>query len=135
MNVILRDDHSTMVEPRQPRWDCFGFFRRNNVIIPDDSRFATPTLEAVAQRRNDIELLTKDDVKNKLSIAELNYDTYKKMNKRNFIPVKKIETNIELLKKQEARLTSTISSVAREDDVVQKTNKLWYLTKKRLFGR
>jgi hypothetical protein len=111
INIKNFDPPSTIVIPRQPRWDCFGLFsRRSNTISP----------EAIARRQNEINKMNKNEVKEKLHIAEVGLD---QMNRLHMNVPSKITTNIKMLKKKEAKNTTTFESVLDEEDIPQKISK------------
>lgn len=119
-NVVVRnafivpkqEPHSSIATPRQPKWDCFGLFKSS--ISP----------ERIKQREHVIEGMSKKDLKNTLEKAQHDKAQLKAFHTR--VPVE-VKTNIKLLQKREARLTSTVESVVEEKNIPQKVSKLGWL--------
>ena len=117
-SVPKQEQHSSIAIPRQPKWDCFGLFKSNSI-----------SPERIKKREQVIEGMSKKDLKKTIEKAEHDEKQLKYLN----IPVPdEVKTNKKLLKKRDARLTSTIDSVVEEKNIPQKVSKFGWLMYNRL---
>ncbi len=54
ITIPQQPDHTSLVSPRQPSWDCFGLFRSRNAISPTDLNIKLSHEEKI-NKRNQIE--------------------------------------------------------------------------------
>ena len=119
--VPKQEKPSTISTPVQPKWDCFGLFRRTNAISP----------ERIEKRKNEIDALNKRQLKNTLQKAESDAHLFKVVNTNTPLPIE-VETNLNLLRRKEVRLTSTVDSVVEEENVARKISKFGWLMYNRI---
>ena len=105
--------HSSISTPRQPRWDCFGLFKSNSV-----------SQEQIKKREEVINEMDKRKLKQTLEKAHHNKSQLNLFGQD--IP-DSVSTNIKLLERRDARLTSTYGSVVEEKRIPQKISKLGWL--------
>jgi hypothetical protein len=116
--VPKQEKPSTIATPVQPKWDCFGLFKSNSI-----------SPERIEKRKKEIDALNKRELKNTLQKAESDA----KLLKVTKIPVPvEVKTNLNLLRRKEVRLTSTVDSVVEEENVPRKISKLGWLMYNRM---
>ena len=116
--VPKQEKPSTIATPVQPKWDCFGLFKSNSI-----------SPERIEKRKKEIDALNKRQLKQTLQKAESDAKLLEVT--KTPLPVE-VKTNINLLRRKEVRLTSTVDSVVEEENVPRKISKLGWLMYNRI---